>query len=111
MADDANTAFRELGIIFFLACVGLGAGGKFVETRQLGLSITRLCQRLSAHHGDADPRRADRGVMVVLKRGEPRAFDFGEEFAVGGLHELLGPFFANFLIGHGALRFGKVAKV
>ena len=32
MPLNANTAFRELGIIFFLACVGLGAGGKFVET-------------------------------------------------------------------------------
>ncbi|MCU0749647.1 MAG: putative transporter [Akkermansiaceae bacterium] len=32
MPINANTAFRELGIIFFLACVGLGAGGKFVET-------------------------------------------------------------------------------
>lgn len=32
MPINANTAFRELGIIFFLACIGLGAGGKFVET-------------------------------------------------------------------------------
>lgn len=32
MPINANTAFRELGIIFFLACVGLGAGEKFVET-------------------------------------------------------------------------------
>ena len=32
MPINANFAFRELGIIFFLACVGLGAGGKFVET-------------------------------------------------------------------------------
>jgi putative transport protein len=32
MPINANTAFRELGIIFFLACVGLGAGGKFVAT-------------------------------------------------------------------------------
>ncbi len=32
MPINANTAFRELGIIFFLACVGLSAGGKFVET-------------------------------------------------------------------------------
>jgi putative transport protein len=32
MPINANTAFRELGIIFFLACVGLGAGGKFAET-------------------------------------------------------------------------------
>jgi putative transport protein len=32
MPINANTAVRELGIIFFLACVGLGAGGKFVET-------------------------------------------------------------------------------
>jgi putative transport protein len=32
MPINANTAFRELGIIFFLACVGLGAGGRFVET-------------------------------------------------------------------------------
>lgn len=32
MPINANTAFRELGIIFFLACVGLGAGSKFVET-------------------------------------------------------------------------------
>jgi len=32
MPINANTAFRELGIILFLACVGLGAGGKFVET-------------------------------------------------------------------------------
>ena len=32
MPINANTAFRELGIIFFLACVGLGAGAKFVET-------------------------------------------------------------------------------
>lgn len=39
MPINANTAFRELGIIFFLACVGLGAGGKFVET---ALSATGL---------------------------------------------------------------------
>ncbi|MEO7098319.1 MAG: putative transporter [Luteolibacter sp.] len=32
MPINANTAFRELGIIFFLACVGLGAGAKFAET-------------------------------------------------------------------------------
>ena len=32
MPINANTAFRELGIILFLACVGLGAGAKFVET-------------------------------------------------------------------------------
>jgi putative transport protein len=32
MPINANTAFRELGIIFFLACVGLGAGGQFAET-------------------------------------------------------------------------------
>jgi putative transport protein len=32
MPINANTAFRELGIIFFLACVGLGAGAEFVET-------------------------------------------------------------------------------
>ncbi|MGL4402097.1 MAG: putative transporter [Luteolibacter sp.] len=39
MPINANTAFRELGIIFFLACVGLGAGGKFVET---AFSVTGL---------------------------------------------------------------------
>ena len=39
MPINANTAFRELGIIFFLACVGLGAGGKFAET---ALSSTGL---------------------------------------------------------------------
>jgi len=32
MPIHANTAFLELGIIFSLACVGLGAGGKFAET-------------------------------------------------------------------------------
>ncbi len=32
MPINANFAFRELGIIFFLSCVGLSAGGKFVET-------------------------------------------------------------------------------
>jgi putative transport protein len=32
MPINANTAFRELGIIFFLACVGLDAGGKIVAT-------------------------------------------------------------------------------
>jgi putative transport protein len=32
MPINANTAFRELGIIFFLACVGLGAGGNFAAT-------------------------------------------------------------------------------
>ncbi len=32
MPINANTAFRELGIIFFLACVGLGAGGDFAAT-------------------------------------------------------------------------------
>ncbi len=49
MPINANTAFRELGIIFFLACVGLGAGGQFVETAfsttglqwmALGISVT-----------------------------------------------------------------------
>jgi len=39
MPINANTAFRELGIIFFLACVGLGAGSRFVET---ALSATGL---------------------------------------------------------------------
>lgn len=29
---NANRAIRELGIVLFLACVGLHAGGKFVET-------------------------------------------------------------------------------
>jgi putative transport protein len=32
MPASANAAFRELGIILFLACVGLKAGGKFFET-------------------------------------------------------------------------------
>jgi putative transport protein len=51
MPINANTAFRELGIIFFLACVGLGAGAKFVETAfsatglqwmALGAAVTAL---------------------------------------------------------------------
>ncbi|HEX5222741.1 MAG TPA: putative transporter [Verrucomicrobiae bacterium] len=32
MPANANTAFRELGIVLFLACVGLKAGGKFFST-------------------------------------------------------------------------------
>lgn len=32
MPASANMAFRELGIVLFLACVGLKAGGKFFET-------------------------------------------------------------------------------
>lgn len=32
MNSGANMMIREMGIILFLACVGLGAGGKFVET-------------------------------------------------------------------------------
>mgnify|MGYP001551160606 FL=1 len=32
MPASANVAFRELGIVLFLACVGLKAGGKFFET-------------------------------------------------------------------------------
>lgn len=32
MPPSANLAFRELGIVLFLACVGLKAGGKFFET-------------------------------------------------------------------------------
>ena len=32
MPASANTAFRELGIVLFLACVGLKAGEKFFET-------------------------------------------------------------------------------
>lgn len=40
MPINANTAFRELGIIFFLACVGLGAGGKFVETAFSSTGLT-----------------------------------------------------------------------
>jgi putative transport protein len=32
MPASANTAFRELGIVLFLACVGLKAGGNFFET-------------------------------------------------------------------------------
>jgi putative transport protein len=43
MPINANTAFRELGIIFFLACVGLGAGGSFVQT---ALSPTGICWML-----------------------------------------------------------------
>lgn len=51
MPLNANTAFRELGIIFFLACVGLGAGGEFVKTAfsttglqwmALGAAVTTL---------------------------------------------------------------------
>lgn len=32
MNSGANMMLREMGIVLFLACVGLGAGGKFVET-------------------------------------------------------------------------------
>ncbi|MCQ2204804.1 MAG: putative transporter [Bacteroidales bacterium] len=32
MNSGANMILRELGIVLFLACVGLGAGGKFVQT-------------------------------------------------------------------------------
>jgi putative transport protein len=32
MNSGANMVLREMGITLFLACVGLGAGGKFVET-------------------------------------------------------------------------------
>jgi putative transport protein len=32
MPASANVAFRELGIVLFLACVGLKAGGNFFET-------------------------------------------------------------------------------
>lgn len=32
MNSGANMILREMGIVLFLACVGLGAGGKFVET-------------------------------------------------------------------------------
>ena len=32
MPASANAAFRELGIVLFLACVGLKAGGNFFET-------------------------------------------------------------------------------
>ncbi|HXC35263.1 MAG TPA: putative transporter [Candidatus Acidoferrales bacterium] len=32
MPESANVAFRELGIVLFLACVGLKAGAKFFET-------------------------------------------------------------------------------
>jgi putative transport protein len=32
MPANANLAFRELGIVLFLACVGIKAGGKFFET-------------------------------------------------------------------------------
>jgi putative transport protein len=44
MPINANTAFRELGIIFFLACVGLGAGEKFFATAfsQIGLQWMAL---------------------------------------------------------------------
>lgn len=51
MPINANTAFRELGIIFFLACVGLGAGGRFAETAfstsglqwiAMGIAVTML---------------------------------------------------------------------
>lgn len=51
MPINANTAFRELGIILFLGCVGLGAGGKFVETAfsddgfrwmLMGLAVTMI---------------------------------------------------------------------
>ena len=41
-------------------------GQSFHETRQLGLPITRLRQRLSAHDGDAHPRRTNCGDVVVL---------------------------------------------
>ena len=32
MPSDANLALRELGIVLFLACVGLKAGSRFIET-------------------------------------------------------------------------------
>lgn len=32
MNSGANMILREMGIVLFLACVGLGAGGKFVDT-------------------------------------------------------------------------------
>ena len=48
MPSDANLALRELGIVLFLACVGLKAGSRFMETllsrddplALAGLSIT-----------------------------------------------------------------------
>ena len=40
MPPAGNLMLRELGIVLFLACVGLKAGGKFVETLVLGNGVT-----------------------------------------------------------------------
>ncbi|HPT12374.1 MAG TPA: transporter, partial [Bacteroidales bacterium] len=42
MAPGANMMMRELGIIVFLACVGLSSGGKFVSTIASGGYIWAL---------------------------------------------------------------------
>ncbi|HUA65066.1 MAG TPA: putative transporter [Alphaproteobacteria bacterium] len=39
MPASANVAFRELGIVLFLACVGLKAGAKFFETVFTGVGL------------------------------------------------------------------------
>jgi putative transport protein len=39
MPASANVAFRELGIVLFLACVGLKAGGNFLKR----FSPTKVC--------------------------------------------------------------------
>lgn len=42
MPPSANLAIRELGIVLFLACVGLNAGGHFVETLVHGAGVQWL---------------------------------------------------------------------
>ncbi|MFZ4386823.1 MAG: putative transporter [Chthoniobacterales bacterium] len=42
MPSGANLALRELGIILFLACVGLKAGGKFIPTLMSPQGVTWL---------------------------------------------------------------------
>jgi len=47
MPINANNAFRELGIIFFLGCVGLGAGGNFVATAISAQGLTWMVMGLA----------------------------------------------------------------
>ena len=57
MPVNANVAFRELGIVLFLACVGLKAGEKFFETVFTRRGFILAAWRIGDHrHSDSDCR-------------------------------------------------------
>lgn len=94
MPVNANTAFRELGIILFLACVGLGAGGRFAQTVftaqglqwvLLGLIITMLPLLIAGITARLVHRMNYVSICGILSGGmtDPPALAFASSMAGG----------------------------